>query len=241
MDESTYIDSADSVIKTESATNTGSTLIIGGNIEARVNIALEIIKNLNPKLVNKDHPDVMWLELESNKKSIGIAEIRKVISFLSSRPYSSDNKIVVVNNAEKLTNQAQNSFLKILEEPPNFAKIILIGKNEEAFLSTVISRCRKINVKSVELYENIEEEIGDISSLDVGERLTLAEELSKKEKDHIINFLEMLIVKQREKMLTDLNTPSAINIEKINDIINDLENTNIGKRLALEYLFLHLS
>ena len=63
------------------------------------------------------------------------------------RPYSSYYKIYIVDEAEKMTVQAQNALLKTMEEPPAYAVIILITTNQEAFLPTILSRCVQLKLK----------------------------------------------------------------------------------------------
>lgn len=63
------------------------------------------------------------------------------------RPYSSYYKIYIVDEAEKMTVQAQNALLKTIEEPPSYAVIILITTNQEAFLPTILSRCVQMKLK----------------------------------------------------------------------------------------------
>ncbi len=53
------------------------------------------------------------------------------------RPYSSYYKIYIVDEAEKMTVQAQNALLKTIEEPPSYAVILLLTTNPEAFLPTI--------------------------------------------------------------------------------------------------------
>jgi DNA polymerase-3 subunit delta' len=54
-----------------------------------------------------------------------------------------------VNEAERMTAQAQNALLKTLEEPPEYAVIILLTANVNSMLPTILSRCVVLNMKSV--------------------------------------------------------------------------------------------
>ena len=65
------------------------------------------------------------------------------------KPYSSKYKIYIMNEAEKMTVQAQNALLKTLEEPPAYAVIILLTTNVEAMLPTILSRLVVLNMKPV--------------------------------------------------------------------------------------------
>src|SRR3712207_8310639 len=68
-------------------------------------------------------------------RSILIEEINK-------KPYEGDNKVVIVYNADKMTMQAQNAFLKTIEEPPFGVYIFLLCENSESILDTIKSRCQ---------------------------------------------------------------------------------------------------
>lgn len=79
------------------------------------------------------------------ENNIGIDEIRQVIDFLDFR--SNDKaKIVVVYEADKMTQEAANAFLKTLEEPPQYAKIILVTSRWSSMLPTIKSRVQRINI-----------------------------------------------------------------------------------------------
>ena len=66
------------------------------------------------------------------------------------RPYSSYYKIYIIDEAEKMTVQAQNALLKTIEEPPAYVVIILLTTNPEAFLPTILSRCVQLKLKPLQ-------------------------------------------------------------------------------------------
>ena len=59
------------------------------------------------------------------------------------------NEVYIIDDADTMTREAQNCLLKTLEEPPEFANIILIGSNESSFLSTIKSRCTIIKFNPI--------------------------------------------------------------------------------------------
>ena len=65
------------------------------------------------------------------------------------RPYSSYYKIYMVDEAEKMTVQAQNALLKTMEEPPSYAVIILITTNQEAFPAHDPVQVRPAEIKAL--------------------------------------------------------------------------------------------
>ena len=95
-----------------------------------------------------NHPDFVLIEPENN--SIKIDQIRKMQKALLEKPIVSDKKIYIIDNADCMTQEAQNCLLKTLEEPPEFVIIILIGSNESAFLNTIKSRCMIIKFAPIE-------------------------------------------------------------------------------------------
>ena len=95
-----------------------------------------------------NQPDI--ITITHSKNSIGVEEIRRMRADLQIKPYSSPHKIYLIPDAEKLTVQAQNALLKTLEEPPEYAVIILIANGLVNFLPTVLSRCVVLQTRAVE-------------------------------------------------------------------------------------------
>ncbi len=93
------------------------------------------------QILSGNHPDVIWVTHEK-PASIGVEDVRRQINdTILIRPYNGSYKIYMVDEAEKMTAQAQNALLKTIEEPPAYAVIILMTTNQEAFLPTIRSRC----------------------------------------------------------------------------------------------------
>ena len=88
------------------------------------------------------HPDFEIIEPDGN--SIKIEQARHLIDKMLEKPIESEKKIFIINEADKMTVQAQNCLLKILEEPPSYGIIILVSSNEHVFLNTIKSRCIKL-------------------------------------------------------------------------------------------------
>ncbi len=88
---------------------------------------------------SNNNPDFSYIEPDGN--NIKIEQIREMQKRIQEKPIISQKKVYIIDNADKMTKEAQNCLLKTLEEPPEFATIILIGSNENAFLSTIKSRC----------------------------------------------------------------------------------------------------
>lgn len=96
-----------------------------------------------------NHPDIIRIHRE--KAAIGVDDIRSQINNdIAIKPYSSRYKIYIIDEAEKMTEAAQNALLKTIEEPPEYAVILLLTDNVNAFLPTILSRCVMIHMKPVD-------------------------------------------------------------------------------------------
>jgi DNA polymerase-3 subunit delta' len=99
------------------------------------------------QVMSSNHPDLIFVGHEK-PGSIGVDDIRgQIHDTIMIRPYSSYYKIYIVDEAEKMTVQAQNALLKTIEEPPTYAIIMLLTTNQEAFLPTILSRCVQLKLK----------------------------------------------------------------------------------------------
>lgn len=90
--------------------------------------------------------------IRSDTKNIVIKQIRDLIDDIGVRPLKG-RKVYVIEDAEKMTVQAQNCLLKTLEEPPVYAKIILTTSNYESLLLTIRSRVIRKNLKPCTINE----------------------------------------------------------------------------------------
>ncbi len=111
--------------------------------------ALELAKNLN-KAKGFD-ADFKFIDENTQDKtySISIEEMRTLKKFLSFRPYLSPQKIVVIDNAHLMQPAAQNSILKLLEEPSAHSLIILIAHDPGSLLSVIRSRCQSVAFRPI--------------------------------------------------------------------------------------------
>ncbi|WBW97494.1 DNA polymerase III subunit delta' [Oceanirhabdus sp. W0125-5] len=110
---------------------------IGKSVIAK-GIALEILGLKR----EREHIDILQWRIGKNKKSIGVNEIRELIKEVNKRPFEGDKKVIIVHDGNNLTPQAQNAFLKTIEEPPKGVFIIVLSDNLESILGTIQSRCQ---------------------------------------------------------------------------------------------------
>ena len=103
-------------------------------------------------------PDVMVIEPE--KDVLKIEQMRELKQAAYLKPMVGQKRVFIVDNAEKMNEEAANSLLKILEEPPSFSHIILITSNPFLILPTIRSRCQTLTFSPV-LREDIEKVLVD--------------------------------------------------------------------------------
>lgn len=155
-----------------------STIIVSPSLEQRQKTVDRI---LDQNGLSLNHPDLFFL---GDDEKLGVEAVKKIKEFLSLKPYSAKGRGVAIISAHKLTLDAQNSLLKILEEPPESSIILLGAESDKNFLPTILSRCRVVSsefrVQSSELeklYPDIEKLIG--SNMD--ERFAFVEKIEDKE------------------------------------------------------------
>ena len=102
------------------------------------------------RAMGKNHPDIIMVKHEK-PNTISIDEIREqVVNDVDIKPYSSPHKIYIIPDAEIMTPQAQNALLKTIEEPPEYAVIMLLTSNIDGLLPTIRSRCVRLDLKVVD-------------------------------------------------------------------------------------------
>src|SRR5258706_3290004 len=223
-----------------------SFILISKNIEKHKEYIANFCKDHN---ISKF--DITNIATES---SVGIEQVRDMQKTLFLKPMKGKEKIVVIENAENLTIEAQNALLKVLEEPPSNTFIFLSADSQEKFLPTIISRCKIITLEenkrsatdSNSKYTSI---LVVVSSGSVGERLKLAEELGKNKNEAII-WLEQNILDIRQQVLDDINTQhpqlplhsqhSIDLLKQLSEAYKTLETTNVNPRFCLKNLFLSI-
>ena len=96
-----------------------------------------------------NQPDIIYVTHEK-PGSISVDDIRgQVNGDIQIKPYSSPYKIYIIDEAEKLTQQAQNALLKTIEEPPAYAVILLLTENANSLLPTICSRCVMLKLRNI--------------------------------------------------------------------------------------------
>lgn len=98
------------------------------------------------RVKHRAHPDVEVIEPAGMQ--LLVEQVREAIRSASRRPVASPRRVIIVDGADRMNPNAQNAFLKALEEPPPSTTILLLAPSPEALLETVRSRCREVTFHS---------------------------------------------------------------------------------------------
>lgn len=255
----------------------GAILVFGGSKEKRLILITSFIQKLGfdcsyqdktplESLTFPNSPDFLRIFPEEEKLSIGIEEAKKIVKFLSQKPYEKTSKLVLVENARYLTIQAQNALLKTLEELPDFATIILECGKQNELLETVVSRCQRFfagGKRSGEI-KPLGVAWTKIKKLPPKSKLDLAEKLAQKERGEVVAILENWIAWEKMEIIganttkddsggneldnETMNEPAltgnlaqhAKNLQVLAMVWEDLKLTNVNLGMALDFLLLSL-
>jgi DNA polymerase III subunit delta' len=133
------------------------------------------------QVASGNHPDLHRLTPDGPGGQIRIGKstdpepgtVRHLISELALLPVEGGARVVIVEQAHRLNDDAQNALLKMLEEPPAGVTIVLCADDEECLLPTVRSRCARVRVGAVGGRE-IERWLGELGVADAPRAARLA-------------------------------------------------------------------
>ncbi len=211
-------------------------LIIGGTPREQKNKVNQLApqRKIEEKI---NDPDLLLI---SNQKSIGIDQIRNIKSFLSKKSWQAKKtKTVIIFQAEAMTNQAQNAFLKTLEEPPANSKIIITTNHKNALLPTILSRCQIIQLASFKKLNNSQSEDywqkwRKLVESNLDQRLKTAKKINIDELDKFVYALHQKLINNQENKLIIKNW--LVNLIVAKEMIND----NVNHQRAVDWLMLKL-
>ncbi|SDH69335.1 DNA polymerase-3 subunit delta' [Pseudobutyrivibrio sp. 49] len=167
--------------------------------------------------ISHNNPDIIYVHREEGKANISVDTVREqIVNDVDIKPYSNKYKIYIVEEAERMNPQAQNAILKTIEEPPEYAIIILLTANHNAFLQTILSRCVLIQMKSIDTesikrilqskYEIVDyqsEMVATFAQGNVGKAIALATDSSFNEvKDQVVSLCKRA-ARMEENQISD--------------------------------------
>ena len=233
-------------------------LIVQGTKPQRKKRIKKLVAALTGKSkIKLKHPDIFFIK---GKTSISIGQIRRLKNQVQRKPYLLSKKVALLWEADKLTFPAQNSLLKLLEEPPENTLLLLSCQNESLLLPTVVSRCQIIRIipKEKTNHENLMESASLLKKLVAGHLKTRFDEaeILAKDRQKTITFLNDSLLIFRDLIHTSIgvkkNSPFSnpalkklslsqlhAQIKATQKIREDIKK-NVNARLALENLFLNL-
>ena len=177
-----------------------------------------------------NNPDYKYIEPDG--RTLKIEQIREMQNKIIEKPIISHKKVYLINDADLMTKEAQNCLLKTLEEPPEYIVIILIVNNESKMLTTIKSRCmklqfQKISDNEIENYlknnfsmENVSRNILKLCDGSIGKCIQV------KEKNDEYNKVEN-IMKNMNNTLTAMLKQSEIMYKNKDNIMDYLEYMNV--------------
>jgi DNA polymerase-3 subunit delta' len=186
------------------------------------------------------HPDVVLIEF-TGVKNIKVDQVREEIEEkLYLRPFEGRYKIVIVDEAERMNHNAQNAFLKTLEEPPRDSVIILLSSRPESLLPTLRSRCQTVvfNPLPEEIVAGLLTERGGMST----EEAVLYAKLSGGSIGKALGF-DKELMEWRKDLLTGLvriRRNSASDISELSELLSSGASQTETERLELGFRFILL-
>ena len=178
-----------------------------------------------------NNPDFQLIESVDGK--IKIEQIRQMQRKVAEKPIISNNKVYIIDNADTMTTEAQNCLLKTLEEPPEYITIILICTNEGNLLSTIKSRCTRMQfepIKDEELKEYIKTKLPDeqispqIIELAQG---SIGKAIKLNERKDIYENIENILLSMQNRDLIDIVQMSEVIYKSKEEIKSILEYINV--------------
>lgn len=182
------------------------------------------------KFDSNNHPDFTIIDSEDNK-SIKIGQIRLLQEQIAEKPIVSSRKVYIINNSDLMTVEAQNCLLKTLEEPPEYATIILILSNENKLLNTIKSRCTKISFKNLSNTDLIN--YANINDINVSNNFlnicngSIGKLISLKDDSEMYISLDKIIKDFESKNIIDIWNEAEIIYKSKDNISNILDYFNI--------------
>ena len=124
------------------------------------------------KVLGGLHPDIQRTVVPDKKTVIGVSEVREAIHEMHYAPFEGRFRVWLIEQGERLTDEAQNALLKTLEEPPPRAIIVLVSSLVGTLIPTIASRCRLHRFQALPLDLVQESLSAQASSQDLAHKLT---------------------------------------------------------------------
>ncbi len=228
-------------------------IICGGDFETRIDLAKYISASFicenstdEPcftcvsckKIFDNIHPDVSLYEREKDKKEFSVKIVRDFIkpnAFI--KPNEAEGRVFIIKDGETMNTNAQNAFLKILEEPPKGVKFVICCQALSDMLETIRSRCTVYQLAITQENDELKEK-ADVLAKELALSLLSHNEydfMSKtgvfeKDKELFALVLKLMQAIFRDALAVKTNSPLIIgDIETSNRLASYLGVTNLIK------------
>jgi DNA polymerase-3 subunit delta' len=147
-------------------------------------LALDPANPVFRRVAANSHADLLTIERVFNEKTrrmrtqIAVDDVRKINGFMSLTPAEGGWRVVVVDGAEELNQASANALLKVLEEPPARAVLLLVCAAPGRLLPTIRSRCRRLRLNPLAdepMSQLLTQYVPQLTADDRGHLITLAE------------------------------------------------------------------
>ena len=191
----------------------------------------------------ENNPDLKLIrpKTEDDEYKIYTEDIRDLKSFMSLRPYSSEYKIAVIDNADAFTTEAANAMLKILEEPPKKSVLVLISSKPRVLPKTILSRCETVvfppqpEIQTEEMSKALTE-LRKVVRYGMAERIQYAKKLHEKG-----GYTELINLWLRSLRLQLVDKPKSVPIlRRLLNLSYIVSQPQYNHRIALENFFINL-
>jgi len=217
-------------------------LFIGTDALSLLNEAVTFARSLGSRSADLLIVSTSSSSTGAQNKSIKIDEIRQITDFVKYGPAVSSWKVIIMDGAEKMTDEAFNSFLKTLEEPHKNILFILTTVRESFIPRTISSRCQKVlfsnevETEGNDSYDEIAENILKTAEMSIPQLLQVSEEMS--EDKNLAETLNKVLFRLRNK-IDHGSRQQFLSMKQIFSTKKAIER-NSNKRLALDSMFLSL-
>ena len=182
-----------------------------------------------------NNPDFFFID--GNKKKLGVSDIREnILKNIETKPFKYKYKVFIIKDAHNMTIQAQNAILKTIEEPPKFAIFLILSKNHNSFLLTILSRCILFKIKPLSpniienflISKNINENMAKFYAIYSRGSIGKALEIAYSEK----------FIAFRQDIINDVNKLDELDLIQLYNLIDKYDNIkeNINEILDIYLL-----
>ena len=151
--------------------------------------------------------------------NISIDKIRELKNETKYPPYESKQKVYIITEADKMNRESANSFLKLLEEPPDYLTLIMITSSKNALLDTIRSRCRSIYFPVL----SKDEIVGVVKNYHpIDDRITKVIKFSQGNLKKVFGSLEEDFGSKQQLVLTFLRAAASGSAVKISEVVDEM-------------------